>query len=338
MCCDGQSFFSFANDRGLTRANKKDDGGWEHQKTNGTEDIKKLKRPTFLVHGEELYLRHEGAADVPFQRLSKSELTFPEQEPIVPAEGQVNRFKWTTEEDPPIEKEGIGKRWMKVAPMASDSKFIYTLVFYREGDASSTRKAIFCEIYELKDNKIEFKSDFQLFKTEGNPWIPKNVTEEGGYLDFGLLTCNGKQLIWSSPRNYHIFNVKDGIRIKKQNVHSGKHLTMFDRVSCNWYTCDADCYSWLDEWKIKGFKMFTIVDFEGEEEGDMTLPAIPVVLDDPKARIIKNRVKDKQPAFQLNLFAQLIGGQMEVQADQDTVESYKTERGKILTEIQEKKE
>ena len=30
MCCDGQSFFSFANDRGLTRANKKDDGGWEH--------------------------------------------------------------------------------------------------------------------------------------------------------------------------------------------------------------------------------------------------------------------------------------------------------------------
>ena len=66
MCCDGQSYFSFANDRGLTRANKKDDGGWEHQKTNGTEDIKKLKRPTFLVHGEELYLRHEDAADVPF--------------------------------------------------------------------------------------------------------------------------------------------------------------------------------------------------------------------------------------------------------------------------------
>lgn len=130
-------------------------------KTNGTDDAKKLKRPTFLVHGEELYLRHEGSPDVPFQRLSKSEMTIvADQAAITPPEGQVNRFKWTTEEDPPIEKEGIGKRWMKVAPMASDSKFIYTLVTYREGDASSNRKAIFCEVYELKDLTIEFKYDF----------------------------------------------------------------------------------------------------------------------------------------------------------------------------------
>ena len=113
---------------------------------------------------------------------------------------------------------------------------------------------------------------------------------------------------------------------------------MFDRISFNFYTCDADCYSWLDEWKIKGFKMFTIVDFEGDEEGDIKLPAIPIVLDDPKARITKNRVKDKQPAYQLNLFAQLIGGQMEIQAGQDTIESYKTERGKIEQEMREKKE
>ena len=143
-------------------------------------------------------------------------MNIPEQSPIEPAEGQINRFKWTTEDDPPIEKDDIGKRWMKVAPMASDSKFIYTLVLYREGDASSTIKAVFCEVYELKDNKIDYKHDFQLFKTDGVAWTTKSsVTEHGGYLDFGLLTCNGKQLIWSSPRNYHIFDCKTGIRIRK---------------------------------------------------------------------------------------------------------------------------
>jgi hypothetical protein len=48
---------------------------------------------------------------------------------------------------------------MLVAPMASDSKFIYTLVYYREGDATSTRKAVFVEWYELKDSVIEFKGE-----------------------------------------------------------------------------------------------------------------------------------------------------------------------------------
>ena len=55
-----------------------------------------------------------------------------------------------------MEKDGIGKRWMRVAPMASDGKFIYTIVQYREDGESSTRKAIFCEWYQLKDNVIEF--------------------------------------------------------------------------------------------------------------------------------------------------------------------------------------
>ena len=149
----------------------------------------------------------------------------------MPPEGEENRFKWTTAEDPPIEKEGYGKRWMRVAPMASDGKFIYTIVQYREDGESSTRKAIFCEVYELLENVIHFKEDFELFEKENTSWNPKpSFADEGGYFDFGLLTCNGKQLIWSSPRNVHIFSVKTGERLKKQNVHSGKHLSMYDSL------------------------------------------------------------------------------------------------------------
>ena len=165
MCCDGQNFYSFARDRGLTRANKKDNGEWEHQKTNGADEIKQLKRPTFLEHAGNLYLRHEGAPDVPFQILSKSDMKIVEEQPAInPPEGEEKRFKWTTEEDPPIEKEGFGKRWMKVAPMCSDSKYIYTIVYYRENGENSERKAVFCEVYELVEHTIKFVSDFQLFK------------------------------------------------------------------------------------------------------------------------------------------------------------------------------
>ena len=73
-----------------------------------------------LVHGELLFLRHLGAPNVPFQLLNKTEMTFAaEQEEIKAPAGEVNRFKWTTAEDPPIENEH-GKRWMRVTPMASD--------------------------------------------------------------------------------------------------------------------------------------------------------------------------------------------------------------------------
>lgn len=83
--------------------------------------------------------------------------------------------------------------------------------------------------------------------------------------------------------------------------------------------------------------MFTIVDFEDAEDGETNLPAIPIVLDDPKARMIKNRTKAKEPGFQLNLFAQLVGGQMEIQANEDTAQTYITERAKIAQEVEEKK-
>ena len=71
---------------------------------------------------------------------------------------------------------------------------------------------------------------------------------------------------------------------------------MFDRVSSNFYTCDADVYSWLDVWKIKGFDT---IDYENMDEDydeeEASLPAIPVILDDPKTRILRVCQKVKQP-------------------------------------------
>lgn len=114
MCCDGQAYYSFCSERGLSRATKNDKAEWEHAKTNGSDEAKRLKRPTFLVHGENLYIRHEDAADVPFQLLNKTEMTIvADQAPITPPPGEENRFKWTTANDPPIVKEGFGKRWMR---------------------------------------------------------------------------------------------------------------------------------------------------------------------------------------------------------------------------------
>jgi len=66
MCCDGTSYFSWCAVRGLARATKGAAGEWVHAKTTGTDEYKNLKFPSFLVHGENLYLRHEGAPDVPF--------------------------------------------------------------------------------------------------------------------------------------------------------------------------------------------------------------------------------------------------------------------------------
>lgn len=71
---------------------------------------------------------------------------------------------------------------------------------------------------------------------------------------------------------------------------------MYDSLSSNFYTCDADCYSWLDEWKIKGFKTIAIVDGD-EEESESKLPEIPVVLDESKSRIKKSLSSTKQPDF-----------------------------------------
>ena len=218
MCCDGTSYYSFCSERGLSRATKKDNSEWEHAKTNETAETKALKRPTFLVHGNNLYLRHEGAPDVPFQLLNKTEMTIVADQPEIKApEGAENRFKWTTAADPPIENN-YGKRWMRVAPMASDGKYIYTIVSYHEDGEASTRKATFCEVYEFKENVIEFVKDIELLNKEGKSWCPKPaLTEEGGYFDFGLLSTNGKQIIWSSPRNYHVFNLKTGEKIIKHN-------------------------------------------------------------------------------------------------------------------------
>jgi hypothetical protein len=138
-----------------------------------------------------------------------------EQEEIKHPEGATKRFTWTKADDPPLEIEGVGKRWMKVAPMASDGRFIYAIVPYHEDGADSARKATYVEVYELKENVIHFVSETPLLNKDGKNWVPKTKNEEGGYFDHGHLACNGKQLVWSSLKNFHIFDVKSGDKLIK---------------------------------------------------------------------------------------------------------------------------
>ena len=71
------------------------------------------------------------------------------------------------------------------------------------------------------------------------------------------------------------------------------------------------------------------------EQKDVSLPAIPIILDEPKNNIKKVCQKVKQPKYKLNLFAQLIGGEMENQSNIDSNKFYQNERAKILQEIED---
>ena len=312
LACDGAHYFTFAEDRGLCKATRDAEAKWKIAKCNTSDEAKGLKFPTFLTHQDVLYIRHGGCTDTPFQQINKTEMTIDKDAPkITYGPDLATRFKFTnTTED--CEENDDGKRWMRVAPMASDGYFIYTLVLYRQGDKDSTRKSTVCEVYELKDNVISYVKEQKLFDEDDKPWIGKESSDldHGGYLDFGSLTCNGQYLVWHARKNVHIFDLKTGKRMKKQNMHGGIHLSCYDAASSNFYSCDADVYSWLDEWKIKGFK--TIVKSDNDDEDkEARLPPLPVILDEPKSRIKKNQTKVQPVTLQLNLFSQLIGGQME---------------------------
>jgi len=88
-------------------------------------------------------------------------------------EGQKHKFKWTTSET--VEVSNEGSRWMTAAPMASDGRYIYTLVQYRSDGVTSERKATYCEIYEFQENEniIKFVEEVKLTDEKNQPWIGK---------------------------------------------------------------------------------------------------------------------------------------------------------------------
>ena len=238
----------------------------------------------------------------------------PDQPKIVAAAGEKLRFKWAEDGDEPIESS-FGKRHMNISPMCSDGKYIYAMVFHHEDGPDTPKKCIFIEKYLLVDNAISFISEIQLNKNN-SPYKPNNaqMTDEGGYLDHGSCASNGLYFVWHSRKHIHLFDLKTGDQLKKVKVHgNSNHLSMYDHSSSNWFTCDAAVYSWLDRWTIKGFKTIIQTD-EDEEEGEAKLPAIPTILDEPKNKIKKNAPKSKQPSYQLNMFPQFIGGQLEIEA------------------------
>ena len=68
-------------------------------------------------------------------------------------------------------------------------------------------------------------------------------------------------MVWHSRKNVHIFDLNSGKRLKKGTMQDGAaHLSCYDISTSNFYSGDADCYSWLDEWKIKGFKTILVSD------------------------------------------------------------------------------
>ena len=155
-----------------------------------------------------------------------------EAPPIKAAEGEESRFRWTTDETV-LEKEGIGKRWMTTAPMASDGLYIYTLVFYREGNSTSTKKATFCEVYSLEANVIKFVKEIKLLDEANQPWVGGLKKDgdygTGGYFDRGMLATNGRILAWTSGRNVHTFSLKSGKRLKR--------IRFAPDNSWNWVSC-----------------------------------------------------------------------------------------------------
>ena len=131
-----------------------------------------LKCVSFLTHKGELYIRHSGLTEEPFKLINKTEMTIDTEAPTIRApEGQKLKFNWTTDET--VEESSAGKRWMTAAPMASNGRYIYTLVQYRSGDVNSERKATYCEIYELQENLIMFVKEVKLTDEKDQPWIGK---------------------------------------------------------------------------------------------------------------------------------------------------------------------
>ena len=93
--------------------------------------------------------------------MNKTEMTInTTAAPIVAPADETLKFRFTTDEN--VVETDFGKRWMGAAPMASDGRFIYTLVLYREGDANSTKKSTYCEVYSLEKKVIKFVREIRL--------------------------------------------------------------------------------------------------------------------------------------------------------------------------------
>lgn len=57
---------------------------------------------------------------------------------------------------------------------------------------------------------------------------------------------------------------------------------------------------------------------EKKEEKEAKLPEVPIILDSAKAEIKEQIIKTSSPTYELNLFSQLIGGEMEVTVEAET--------------------
>jgi hypothetical protein len=314
--CNGEYYFNWSEANGLTRAKRKpEDNNWDFEASGCGNKEKEYAMVSFLVQGKKLFMRHKDTpVDTPFQAIKIEDMTIDNSAPKITFEDDNTkmRFKKTTNNDASITNEQGDKRWIEVMPMCTDGKHLYTMVEYHaQAKFDSDRKAIHLEKYEFKGNKVKFLSSKQLKRQDGENWVPwagrgGRDNDGGGFLNYGLLACNGTHAVWCSRRFAHIFDTETGKRVGRNKVHSGReHITMYDFESSKFYGQDADVYSWLKQYEIPGFEQNNAE----EEEGPAELPPIKFNLDEKKNAVKNSVPKNKKPGLKANVVAQLMGGE-----------------------------
>ena len=131
------------------------------------------------------------------------------------------------------------------------------LLHYKEKGFDSPIVKTVCEVYEVSDNrKMTRVKEVTLYKSSSEYYRgSKKEYDNGGHLSRGSIACNDSLLIWWTPRNFHVFNFQNGIRIKKEDLAGSNYITFYDPKDKYYYAMDAACYSWLQRAKAPWFKL-----------------------------------------------------------------------------------
>ena len=102
------------------------------------------------------------------------------------------------------------------------------------------------------------------------------------------MACNGSVLLWWSAHNFHVYDLSNGVRNKKEHINSTSMVSCYDAKEMWYYYMDAACYSWLKRRKIEGFKPRSLTKEVKE------LPDLPIVFDTHKSEIIAQIAAEKK--------------------------------------------
>ena len=97
------------------------------------EEVKNYKHLTFVFHQGQMFVRHAGLPNQPFEVFDKSTLKPIENQQPFTSQDPDEMMKWTDENysAPEAEREH-GTRFIRRTPLASDGEYIYALATGRE--------------------------------------------------------------------------------------------------------------------------------------------------------------------------------------------------------------